>query len=146
MLYRPPAYHLHTSPLRHFPQQHFCFVWANFCRLLRALYHNSCCMELPHIAVLRQAFQGVTLSFHLSEYQFSKNRIQIFHFHTTLCVTFSVTNVSHSCLRQRHEQTAHYRQTSHERWHFSDVGAAEYRCSSSEKSSDCRRILLGECC
>lgn len=104
MFYRPPAYHLHTPPLRHFPQQHFCFVWANFCRLLRALYHNSCCMELPHIAVLRQAFQGVTLSFHLSEYQFSKNRIQIFYFHTTLCVTFSVTNVSHSFLHQPHGQ------------------------------------------
>ena len=55
--------------------------------------HNSRCTELTHIAVLRQAFQGVTLSFHLSEYQFSKNRTQIFYFHTTLCVTEAALEV-----------------------------------------------------
>lgn len=120
MFYRPPAYHLHTSPLRHFPQQHFCFVWANFCRLLRALYHNFRCMKLSHIAVLRQAFQGVTLSFHLSEYQFSKNRIQIFYFHTTLCVTFSVTNASHFFRRLLRVQTACFRRKSRGLQRFSD--------------------------
>jgi hypothetical protein len=125
MFYRPPAYHLHTPPLRHFPQQHFCFVWANFCRLLRALYHNSCCMELPHIAVLRQAFQGVTLSFHLSEYQFSKNRIQIFYFHTTLCVTFSVTNVSHSFRLLRSVQEACSHQAGFLQWRSSDEALAQ---------------------
>ncbi|HCR73004.1 MAG TPA: hypothetical protein DIW26_00915 [Ruminococcus sp.] len=78
-------------------------------------------MELSHIAVLRQAFQGVTLSFHLSEYQFSKNRIQIFYFHTTLCVTFSVTNVSHFCPLQRSEQASYFRRITLLRQHFSDA-------------------------
>ena len=79
-------------------------MFKEYSKSFSGLYTIITLQSLQRTAVSSQAFRGVTPSFHLSEYQFSKNRIQIFlYFHTTLCVTFSVTNVSYT--RGLHQRT-----------------------------------------
>ena len=66
--YRPPAYHLHTPPLGRFPRlDPLGQTSADFRALSDTVRLYACTMPG---AVLGQAFQGVTPSFHLSEYQF----------------------------------------------------------------------------
>ena len=49
---------------------------------------------LPAIRSIRVALRDVTPSFHPSEYQFSK--VSGYNCPSTLCVSFSLTNVSHN--------------------------------------------------
>ena len=68
VFYRPPAYHLRTPPLGRFPRlDPLGRTSADFCALSDTI--RLCACTMPG-AVLEQAFQGVTPSFHLSEYQF----------------------------------------------------------------------------
>ena len=65
---RPPAYHPHTPPLGRFPRlDPLGQTSADFRALSDTV--RLCACTMPG-AVLGQAFQGVTPSFHLSEYQF----------------------------------------------------------------------------
>ena len=88
---RLPAYQIHTPPLRHFRIERIQFT-VSFSRLYRASDKSG--FPLMPVGVSERAFQGVTLSFHSSKYQFSwLFKPQGFW---NQCRIFSIRNVSHS--------------------------------------------------
>ena len=96
--FRPPAYKIHRPPLDSFRLLHNLrypsadFTWLRTFRL----------SMLTHAGVSGRAFQGVTLSFHSSIYQFSKqaeNRLLVPCF---LNISIQLSrNVSHCPCRTR---------------------------------------------
>ena len=74
---------MHRPPLDSFRQ--LDLITASLCRLYRASHR----VWPLHAGVSGEAFQGVTPSFHLSNYQFTEL------IETALCAAFSAANKSH---------------------------------------------------
>lgn len=68
IFYRPPTYRIHRSPLNSF-RIHISRFTVSLSRLHRA--SDKIGFPIMPVGVSGKAFQGVTPSFHLSDYQFS---------------------------------------------------------------------------